>query len=452
MPEYQIAEKESIEAHEGKQLQRKHNCYVPVPNRVACVVSPAQEDAPLGPGRLLSTTDFRRVYLASAASQIGDAFNFVAVMWFAIVLGGPLGVIAVRIAGSLPALLFGLHGGLVADRWDRRRTMIAADLVRGTVLLPIAIAGLTGQLPLWGLVPAGFVVATATSYFVPAYGAFLPSVVGRANLQQANGLVGATNNVLGIAGWAVAAALLAAVSVGSFFAVNAASYFVSAALLTRVRSRAIEPPDDEAVQPQLRHGFTGMRVRPGLSAAVAMLGIGMTVMTGVWTVGIAELARSSLGHGASGLSLLLTATALGAIASSVFLSKRRLRRKVFTSCMVWSLLLPGYLLLAFAETLPAALVGTCIVGATTGAAFILVSTAAQESVQEDLLGRVMGIVFLGNVGAKPVGLLLIAPLYIFFDPSVMFVAGGVAVFVCALAAAATVDVATRRFLAAGVAG
>jgi Transmembrane secretion effector len=94
-------------------------------------------------------------------------------MWFAIATGGPLGVIAVRIGNSLPALLFGLHGGIAADRWDRRRTMIGADLVRFAVLVPMVVAGLAGALPLWVLVPAGFVLATATSYFVPASAAFL---------------------------------------------------------------------------------------------------------------------------------------------------------------------------------------------------------------------------------------------------------------------------------------
>jgi hypothetical protein len=135
-------------------------------------------DEPPGPGRLgpkqlLARPDFRRAYLAGAVSQLGDAFQFVALMWFAIATGGPLGVIAVRIGNSLPALLFGLHGGIAADRWDRRRTMIAADLVRFAVLVPMVVAGLAGALPLWGLVPAGFVLATATSYFVPASAAFL---------------------------------------------------------------------------------------------------------------------------------------------------------------------------------------------------------------------------------------------------------------------------------------
>src|SRR4249920_781043 len=97
---------------------------------------------------LLRRADFRRLYLAVAASELGDSLHYIALMWFALDAGGPLGVIAVRLADSVPALVFGLHGGLAADRWDRRRLMIAADVARVCVLLPVAVAGLTGHLSL----------------------------------------------------------------------------------------------------------------------------------------------------------------------------------------------------------------------------------------------------------------------------------------------------------------
>jgi MFS transporter len=150
------------------------------------------------------------------------------------------------------------------------------------------------DLPLWALVPVGFVLATATSYFTPAFGAFLPSLVGRANIQQANGLVSGTNNVLSVSGWALAAGLLTFASVGWFFALNAASYVISALLLSRVRNRSHSPSTTHARRPLL-DGFASLCVRPGLGAAVAMPGLGMTVMTGVRTVGVAELAWSSSG-------------------------------------------------------------------------------------------------------------------------------------------------------------
>ena len=184
---------------------------------------------------LLRRTDFRRLYLAVAASELGDSLHYIALMWFALESGGPLGVIAVRLADSIPALVFGLHGGLAADRWSRKWLMVSSDLVRGVVLVPIAIAGIAGCLPLWGLVVAAFVLETATSYFAPAYGATVPTLVDRENVQQANALVQATAQSLSIGGWALAAALLAFIPVSVFFAVNAASFFVSAALIARLR-------------------------------------------------------------------------------------------------------------------------------------------------------------------------------------------------------------------------
>ena len=129
---------------------------------------------PQGLTGLFRRPDFRRVYLAIAASELGDAFQYLALMWYALVAGGPLGVLAVRLADSVPALAFGFHGGLVADRLDRRRTMIAADLFRGVLLVPVAALGLEGDLPLWLLVVAAFALTAAASYFDPAYGALLP--------------------------------------------------------------------------------------------------------------------------------------------------------------------------------------------------------------------------------------------------------------------------------------
>jgi hypothetical protein len=102
--------------------------------------------------------------------------------------------------------------------------MISADLVRAAVLVPIAAAGLAGHLPLAALVGAAFLLETATSYFAPAYGALLPALVERSNVQQANALVQATTQALSVAGWALAAALLAVLPISIFFAVNAVSF------------------------------------------------------------------------------------------------------------------------------------------------------------------------------------------------------------------------------------
>src|SRR4051812_49622228 len=97
--------------------------------------------------RLLRRPDFRNLFLAVSASELGDSLHYIALMWFALEAGGPLGVIAVRLADSIPALVFRLHGGLAADRWGRKWLMVSSHPVRGVVLVPIALAGGAGGPP-----------------------------------------------------------------------------------------------------------------------------------------------------------------------------------------------------------------------------------------------------------------------------------------------------------------
>ena len=253
---------------------------------------------------LLRRRDFRRAYAAVAISELGDAFQYIALMWFALVAGGPLGVIAVRLADSVPAIVFGLHRGVVADRWDRRRVMIGADLVRALVLVPVAIAGLSGHLPLAVLVAAAFVLTTATSYFDPAYGGLLPALVDRRNVQQANGLVRATADALSVGGWALAGLLLVALPISAFFALNAASFFLSALLLAGVRAKGRPLADAEEGRPRIRESFSVLRPRRALAASVVVLGVAVTLSSGTWIVGVPELVRSTLDLGAGSFSLV----------------------------------------------------------------------------------------------------------------------------------------------------
>ena len=396
--------------------------------------------------RLLRRRDFRRVYVAVSASELGDALQYIALMWFAFEAGGPLGVLAVRLADSVPALLFGLHGGLVADRWDRRRVLIATDLVRAGVLIPVAIAGLTGALPLWGLVVAAFLLTSATSYFDPAYGALLPALVDRENVQQANGLVRATAEALSVGGWAVAAGLLAVLPVSAFFAVNAVTFLVSAAILAGVRTGSATA-SSELRAGGLARGFEAIRERPFLAAAVVALGLAVTIAAGTWIAGAPELVSENLGRSAGGFSLLMTGYALGAITAGVFLARRPVRRKALGSLVAWSFYLPAYLLLGFADSLAVAMCGAFVAALGESSAVVLLNSAAQEDVPDRVLGRVMGAISLVHRGAHATGLLLIAPLFAVVEPELVFAGAALSVPLVAGACGAWA-LASRRAVAA----
>jgi MFS family permease len=388
---------------------------------------------------LLRRADFRRLYLAVCASELGDAFHYIALMWFALLAGGPLGVIAVRLADSVPALVFGFHGGLAADRWDRKRMLVGADLVRAAVLAPVAAAGLLHALPLWGLVLAAFTLEAATSYFEPAYGALLPALVERRNVQAANGLVRASANAISIGGWALAAALVAVLPISAFFALNAVSFLASAALIGGIRRRRAAAGAE--APPRLREGFDALRPLPTLAIAVAALGVGVTISAGTWIGGVPELLRTSLHRGAGGFSLAIAFYAVGSVAGGAALARWPVRRKARASLVAWCAYLPGFGLMALAPSLWLVCLGAIACGLGQGPAVVLINSAAQEEVPDAVLGRVSGLISLVHRGAHATGLLLVSPLFAVVAPRTVFAGAALALTCVGLGAAA---LAARR--------
>jgi MFS transporter, DHA3 family, macrolide efflux protein len=391
--------------------------------------------------RLLRRRDFRRTYAAVVISELGDSFHYVALMWFALATAGPLGVVAVRLAGSVPALLFGLHGGLVADRSDRRRLMVLADVARGAVLVPIALAGLAHGLDLWMLVVAAFVLETATSYFEPAYGALLPTLVDRTNVQAANGLVRASAEALRVGGWAAAAALLVFMPLSSFFLLNAASFFASALLIVGVRARRA---DAVAVAPRLREGFAALRPRPLLAVAVVALAVGVTIGSGAWMVGVPQLVRETLDLGAGSFSAVAAGYAVGAVTAGAVLAHVRIRRKARATFYLWVPYAAAYALFATAGSLAPAVVGGAVSGAIQSALMILLYSAAQEEIPDALLGRVVGLISLVHRGAHATGLIFIGPLFAVFAVSTVFAGAALALPLVGLLSLAAASAAPAR--------
>jgi Transmembrane secretion effector len=390
---------------------------------------------------LLRRSGFRRVYLAVAASTLGDAFQYIALMWAALLAGGPLGVLVVRLADSVPALVFGFHGGVLADRGGRRRLMVGADLVRAAVLLPVAIAGLAGELPLWALVVAAFVLTTGASYFDPAYGAVLPALAGRNGVQAANALVRASADAVWLAGSALAAALLAVVPLSAFFAINAGSFVLSALLLAGLPAFAAPPTG--AAPPRVREAFTILRPHAWLAAAVGALGVAVTISSGTWIVGVPELVRRGLDGGAGRFALLIVAYSLGSIGTGAFLARHPVAHKARASLVAWCAYLPAYLLLATAHSLGPALAGALVAGAGQGAALVLTLSAAQSEIPDSHLGRVTGLISLVHRGAHATGLLLVSPLFAVVATRGVFVAAAFAIPLVSLSAAAWAARAAR---------
>ncbi len=269
------------------------------------------------------------------------------------------------------------------------------------------------------LVAAAFVLETATSYFEPAYGALLPTLVERTNVQAANGLVRASAEALRVGGWAAAAGLLVFLPLSSFFLLNAASFVVSALLIRGVRARGTSAAVSGAA-PRLREAFAALRPRPVLATAVVALAVGITISSGAWMAGVPQLVRKTLDLGPGSFSAVAAGYAVGAVTAGVVLSRIRVRRKARTGLYLWIPYAGAYVLFAVAGSLAPAVIAGAFSGALQAAVLILLYSAAQEEIPDAMLGRVVGLISLVHRGAHATGLLLIGPLFALFAVRTVF--------------------------------
>ncbi|MFG3554059.1 MFS transporter [Micromonospora sp. NPDC047557] len=176
--------------------------------------------------------DFRLLWSAAVSSRFGDALRTPALALLAATLTrDPRIIAAVTVAGQLPPLLFGLLGGVYADRWDRRRTMACIDGVRAAVVAALAVAVALDRAAVVTLLAAAFLLAALGTLFDSASFALLPGVVSPAALPRANGRLQAGSAVAGGFLGAPAAGVLFATAPALPFALDAVTFAVAALLV-----------------------------------------------------------------------------------------------------------------------------------------------------------------------------------------------------------------------------
>ena len=218
---------------------------------------------------------FRNVWLAQATSVIGDRLVVVALALFVTDLTGRATDVGLVLgAQTLPLVAFLLIGGVWADRLPRARLMITTDLVRAGLHALLAALIFTDLVEIWHLVVIEALFGTAEAFFRPAYTGLLPRTVPAAEIQPAQALTNITNTVAELAGPALATVLVLGVGAGWAFALDAATFVVSAVFLARVR--VDDPPAPEArrtLLAELAEGFAQVRSRAWLWVTVAVFAL-----------------------------------------------------------------------------------------------------------------------------------------------------------------------------------
>lgn len=188
--------------------------------------------------------DFLRLWAAQAVSAYGSRITRTALPIIAIVaLDQPEAIIGVLVATQLaPGVVLALFAGGWIDRGNKRRILIAADLVRAIAVVSLTIAWAAGALTMVHLLVVGATVGAASAMFAITDNAYLPSLIGKQHLAEGNAKLEATEAIAEITGPASAGALIAALGAPLAVAIDAATYVWSAVMLGRIQT-ALAPAD-----------------------------------------------------------------------------------------------------------------------------------------------------------------------------------------------------------------
>jgi MFS family permease len=229
----------------------------------------------LGAG-LLREPGFRRFWTAQVVSELGSGVSSVALPLTAVLWLGAsameMGVL--RAAATLPVLLFALHAGVWVDRLPRRPIMVAADAGRGLLLLLVPLAAAAGLLRIDVLWAVAFVVGVLTVVFDIAVTSYVPTLVGRAALVEANATLQASSAAARIVGPGAAGWLVQLVGAPAALLADAASFVASAALLWRLRVPEAAPGARRGVGAEIAEGLGAVWHDPLLRAMVLVTTVG----------------------------------------------------------------------------------------------------------------------------------------------------------------------------------
>jgi MFS family permease len=233
---------------------------------------------------------FVRVWSAASISVFGSLITRIALPLVAILtLGaGPIEVAVLRGIDVAAALVVGLVAGAWVDRLRRRPVLIWADLGRAALLGVIPVSFLLGTLALWQLIAVAGLAAVLTTFFDAADNAYLPTIVERERLVEANSALAASSSVAEFAGFGISGFLVQVLTGPITVVINAATYLVSALLLMSVRRPEAPPPphsEREPVLDEIRHGLRLVRGDPILRAFVGaqmLMSMLWGVFGGIW--------------------------------------------------------------------------------------------------------------------------------------------------------------------------
>jgi MFS family permease len=361
----------------------------------------------------LRDPEFRKLWAAMCVSLLGDGAFLVAVAWQVYELSNaPTAMSVVGIAMTVPTIVFLLIGGVASDRFDRRKVMVAADLLRAVAGAALAVLALTGAIEVWQIALIAAVYGTGAAFFAPAFDALVPDIVPPERLAQANALDQLMRPIVfRMAGPAIGGVLVASASAGVVFALDAASFIVSATTLLRMRVVATPAArGPSSVRRDLAEGWRFVRARAWLWVTFASAAVAYLCFMGPVEVLLPYLVKNDLEGNARELGMVFAAGGVGSVACAIAMGQRNLPRRsitfIYACWTVATVAVAGY---GVASAIWQLMVAAVAFNALETAGTIVWATLKQRHVPRRMLGRVSSLDWLISIGLLPVSFALTGP-------------------------------------------
>jgi len=425
-------------------------------------------------GSPLADRNFRLLTAGQATSTIGDFCYAVALPWFVLSShGGTVLLGTVLACYGVPRTALIPVGGVLADKIGPRRLMLAADAARCLLLVALTVLAARHLATLAWLAPVAALLGAGEGLFMPASFAIMPSLLPAESLQAGNAINSAAVQVGTVVGPALGGILVATAGPVPAFAIDAATFAVSALALYRLRPRpagAAEASPPEAL-PTAAAGPGAQAATVGGGTAGGGAGAGneaappsvwrlllgsvffrrvllISVLANLTFAGTFEVALPALAHahyGAGGFGTLMACLGIGSVAGTLVAARRLTTARpmvvasaAFIGAGVFVALMP------YLGGLPGAAIAALIFGAGIGFGDIIVITLIQQWSPPAVLGRVMSMIMLASLGVFPLSVAISGLLVRAFGPVPFFPAAGATLVLGLVIALASSEVRNFR--------
>jgi MFS family permease len=386
--------------------------------------------------------DFRVQWFGACTSSIGTWTQLSAQNWMVLSLTGSaffLGLDAFLL--QLHIMLFKLIGGVLADRRDRRRTLMTSQYIQMMTAAILALLVYFNVVIIWHILVLSFVTGLAQAFGGPAYQSLIPSLVDKKDLPNAVALNSIQFNIARVIGPLVFGGTIAAFAVRGFsdregmaacFAVNALSFFVVIYALMSLRVKHIPPTASKSMRDELQGGLSYVRRQGSLVALIVLAAA--TTFLGFAVLTFLPLFTQRVFHeGAGTYSRLLAFSGAGSVIGALIVAwLGKFKRMGLTALLVqavYGMLIVGF---AMSRVMWLSEVLLFLTGAALMVVFSTVTSLIQLIAPNEMRGRVMSIYMVAFRGGMPLGSLVSGYLATFLTPSLVIeINGGLLVLVAA---------------------